>query len=184
MSNTTTQKSTLPASSLLNKTDQQYDYVDSYSSVIELHRQSLRIEDVGKAFFSAPPSWVDNLFVIRDRIVRLFGLKTSGVINDRQPLLDNFKCEVGEQMGSFKVFSKNEREVILGKDDKHLDFRVSLFICAPSQVHGEELIVSTVVIFNSWLGQLYFLPVKQFHRLIVPTILKGMVKRLQMDKGS
>ena len=76
MSNTTTQKSTLPASSLLNKTDQQYDYVDSYSSVIELHRQSLRIEDVGKAFFSAPPSWVDNLFVIRDRIVRE-RLKTS-----------------------------------------------------------------------------------------------------------
>ena len=69
MTNTTVNKSTLPASSLLNKADQQKDYVDSYSSVIELHGQSLAIEDVGKAFFTSGPDWVDGLFALRNRIV-------------------------------------------------------------------------------------------------------------------
>jgi hypothetical protein len=182
LSNITTQKTTLPASSLLSKAGQQYDYVDSYSSVIELRQKSLVIKDVGKAFFSSSPSWVDNLFATRNKIVRIFGLKTSGTENGRQQLLDRFKCEVGEQIGLFKVFAKNEQELILGENDKHLDFRVSLFLCPPNKEQNTELIVSTVVTFKNWLGRLYFLPVKQFHKLIVPTMLKGMVKQLQVYK--
>lgn len=179
LTNPSVNKSKLPASSLLHKTDEQRDYVDSYSSVIELHGQTLAIEDAAKAFFTAGPEWVHDLFALRNKIAGLFGLKTGGMASDRQQLLDRFTCEAGDKLGLFKVFAKNEQEVILGEDDKHLNFRVSLFMGEPNKEHDMELIVSTVVTFNNWLGRLYFLPVKQFHRLIVPAMLKGVVKQLQ-----
>jgi hypothetical protein len=173
-------KSSLPAASLLNRTDQQYDYADSYSCVIELSQgQTLTIEDVAKAFFTSGPEWVENMFALRNRIVGRFGLKTGDASNNRQLLLDNFTCDVGNKLGLFKVFAKNEQEVILGEDDKHLNFRVSLFMGEASNKHDRELIISTVVTFHNWLGRLYFLPVKQFHRLIVPAMLKGVVTQLQ-----
>jgi hypothetical protein len=31
--------------------------------------------------------------------------------------------------------------------------------------------------FNSWLGRAYFLPVRQFHKLIVPAMLRNAYQR-------
>lgn len=178
LTTSTIHKTSLPAASVLHATDQQYDYADSYSSVVELPPgQTVTIEDVAKAFFTAGPKWVEDLFALRNRIVGWLGLKTGGSVN-RQQLLDNFTCEAGDRLGLFKVYAKNEQEVILGEDDKHLNFRVSLFMREASNQRDRELIISTVVIFHNWLGRLYFLPVKQFHRMIVPAMLKGVVKQL------
>jgi hypothetical protein len=64
-----------------------------------------------------------------------------------------------------------------------LNFRVSLFL--KQQAPGtnyKELTVSTAVEFNNWFGRLYFLPVPPFHKLIVPAMLKGIVKELENKK--
>ncbi|MDD2851144.1 MAG: DUF2867 domain-containing protein [Desulfuromonadaceae bacterium] len=178
LTNTSINKTSLPSASILHTPDQRSDYVDSYSSVIEQHGQNLAIDEVAKAFFTSGPEWVESLFALRNRIVGVFGLKTGGAGN-RQQLHDNFTCNVGDKLGLFKVFAKNEQEVILGEDDKHLNFRVSLFMGDSNNEHDKELIISTVVTFHNWLGRLYFLPVKQFHRMIVPAMLKGVVTQLQ-----
>ncbi len=159
-----------PESSLLKNVP--HDYVDSYSAV--LNAKDLIIEQVGISFFTSDPAWVGWLFALRNTIVSFLGLKTSNSETDRQKLLAGFNCEVGQRLGLFKVFDKNEHEVIIGEDDRHLDFRVSLFLDRQSN----KLIVSTIVKFHNWLGRLYFLPVKPFHKLIVPTMVKGMVKQL------
>lgn len=163
-------KSKLPETSLLKNIP--HDYMDSYS--VTLNEKELTVEQVGKSFFTSDPAWVKSLFALRDRVVSLFGLKTSGTDNRKQ-LIDDFNCEVGQKLGLFKVFDKNEHEVILGEDDSHLDFRVSLFLDNQNDV----LTVSTIVQIHNWLGRLYFLPVKPFHRLIVPTMVKGMTSQLQ-----
>ncbi|MDD2793674.1 MAG: DUF2867 domain-containing protein [Sediminibacterium sp.] len=112
----------------------------------------------------------------------LFGLKTSGKITDRQKMLDNFKCEKGEQLGLFKIFDKTADEIILGEDDKHLNFRVSLFIDKQAEKRTDiNLIISTTVKFNNWFGRIYFLPVRPFHKLIVPTMLKGIIKNIEQQ---
>ena len=78
------------------------------------------------------------------------------------------------------MFTKTENEVILGEDDKHLNFRVSLILNPKGKkTENKALIVSTTVEFNNWFGRLYFLPVRPFHKLIVPTILKGMIRDLE-----
>merc|ERR1712046_407292 len=111
--------------------------------------------DISKAFFSSGPKWVGRLFILRNKIVSIFGLKTSGNITDREKQLENFKCEPGEQLGLFKVFTTTENEVILGEDDKHLNFRVSLILNPKGKkTENKDLIVSTTVEFNNWFGRL------------------------------
>lgn len=162
-------KTTLPANSVLHTAHKAYDYVDSFQSALVDTENSCTSTDVGKAFFTSSPKWVEKLFALRNKIVSAFGLKTSGNISDRERQLANFKCEPGEQLGLFKVFSKNEKEVILGEDDKHLNFRVSLFLKQQeNETTNKTLTISTTVEFNNWFGRLYFLPVRPFHKLIVP----------------
>ena len=171
----TVRKSILPTDSLLSQTDVPYDYADSY--IAPLFSKKRTPEDVGRAFFSSSPRWVDVLFSLRNRIVSLFGLKTSGNTTDRAAQIKAFRGKPGERMGLFQVFAKNENELILGEDDKHLDFRVSLFLAE----NGSEqtLCISTTVRFHNRFGRLYFMPVRPFHSLVVPAMLKGIVRQLE-----
>ena len=162
-------RSTLPESSLLKNILR--DYADAYS--VTLDAKGLTIDQVGKSFFSSDPDWVAWLFALRNKIVAVFGLKTSGA-GERKAVRQNSKYEVGDRVGLFKILDKTENELILGEDDKHLNFRVSLFLDKQNQ----ELIVSTFVKIHNGLGRIYFLFVKPFHKLIVPTMLTGMVREL------
>ncbi len=176
----TVTKTTLPENSILNTNTKKYDYADSFRGVLNDKQNNISSGDVGKAFFMNSPEWIDKLFALRDKIASVSGLKTSDNLNDRQQQLKNFKCEPGEQLGLFKVFNRTDKEVILGEDDKHLNFRVSLFLDQQINDPGKKLLtVSTTVEFNNWFGRLYFLPVRPFHKLIVPAILKGIIKSLE-----
>ncbi|HJV20387.1 MAG TPA: DUF2867 domain-containing protein, partial [Sediminibacterium sp.] len=72
----------------------------------------------------------------------------------------------------------------LGEDDKHLNFRVSLLINRQSDYcENKKIIISTTVKFNNWFGRLYFLLVRPFHKLIVPIMLKGIIKNIENQTG-
>jgi len=62
-----------------------------------------------------------------------------------------------------------ENELLLGADDRHLDFRISIQCTGIDG--GSELRVVTVVKFTNSLGRIYFLPVKPIHRIIVPAMM-------------
>ena len=124
-------KTTLPHYSILNNSHKKYNYIDSFQGKVIDKENKLTSIDVGKAFFSSAPKWKDRLFALRNRIASFAGLKTPGNIVDRQKVLDNFKGEKGELVGLFKVFDKTENEMVLGEDDKHLNFRISLFLDNP-----------------------------------------------------
>lgn len=175
-------KTTLPVNSALNISGKKYDYTDSFKGVVRDPKNNFTTTDLGKAFFKSGPKWVGALFTLRNKIVALFGLKTSNINKDRKKVLENFTCEPGDQLGIFKVFEKSENKIILGEDDKHLNFRVSLFKKQYSnEANNKEITISTTVEFNNWFGKLYFLPVRPFHKIIVPTMLKGIIKELEEE---
>ncbi len=170
-------KATLPKDSILSGGE--YGYVDSFQVKYEDAGDCISSQDIGKAFFTSAPSWVAGLFDLRNRIVSVFGLKTSGKVENREELFKNFQCEPGEKLGLFRVYHRDKNEVILGEDDQHLNFRVSLLKeDFPHDPQLKTLTMSTSVQFHNWLGRLYFLPVKPFHMLIAPTMLKGIVRQL------
>ena len=175
-------KTSLSKDSILNDPAGYYNYVDSFQGTFHDAANKITSTDIGKAFFTSGPKWIGLLLALRDRIVSVFGLKTSGDINERERQLKNFQCEPGEQLGVFKVFAKTANEVILGEDDKHLNFRVSLLLqTRKDQDHLKELSLSTAVKFNNWIGRLYFLPVRPLHRLIASVMLKAIIARIEKN---
>ena len=168
-----TAKSHPPELSLIKNTS--YSYTDCY--LISLNTFGLTIEQVGKSFFTSTPAWVNTLLMLRDKLGALVGLKTASDVDNREYLFANFQCKVGEKIALFKVLNKNDHEVIFGENDKHLDFRVSLFLDRPNNT----LAVSTFVKTHNWKGTVYLLFVKPFHKIIVPTITKRMARQLQRD---
>lgn len=171
-------KVALPKNSILNTGSVHYDYTDSFQGEFKDPFQNIGTTEIGKSFFKSGPKWIATLFALRNRLVRLFGLKTGANVDDSEKMLSDAAFEEGEQIGLFKVFRKTANEIIVGEDDKHLNFRVSLFIEAQDKT-SKKLTVSTTVKFHNWLGRLYFLPVKPFHKIIVPTMLRGMIKNIE-----
>ncbi|WP_284463678.1 DUF2867 domain-containing protein [Chryseobacterium sp.] len=172
----------LPEKSVLSKEKENFDYIDSFEGKLTDTGRRIDITEVGKAFFTSGPKWGKKMFAFRNKVVSLFGLKT-GTEAASVKASDDFTCEIGERIGLFKIFGKTNNEIILGEDDKHLDFRVSLlFDKDKGQKDADFLTISTTVKYHNWLGILYFLPVRPFHQLIVPAMLKNMIDQLENGK--
>ena len=174
-------KTKIPQSSLLYQNHNQYNYIDSYEGMVSDEKDKISIVDVARAFLKPGPKWIDNLFKLRNKIVSLFGLKTPNKMdNANRP--NNIKFKIGERVGLFKVFDRTNNEIILGEDDKHLNFKVSLLLSEQKNNKlNKKITVTTIVIYNNWFGRLYFFPVKPFHKLIVQSGLKIILKELEID---
>lgn len=158
----------LPEQSVLNN-NQLYDYVDAYQIVIS-STKNISADALAKAFFSSDLKWIKVLFEFRNKIVAVFGLKT-GKEAVRQNLPASYK--VGTSVGLFKILEKTENEIIMGENDRHLDFKVSL-LAQQIENTNSSITVSTVVNYHNWFGKFYFFFVKPFHKRIVPVMLKKM----------
>jgi hypothetical protein len=170
----------LPTNSLLNTTFPAINYQDCFTGVFESQNQ-VTIDDCVFAFFDCAPAWVSNLLALRNTIVKMLGLKTMTSEN-RTELRKKFKVKEGNSLGLFKILVKTKQEVIMGVDDKHLNFRVSLLLDQSEKPESYRLSITTVVQMNNWFGKLYFMPVKPIHKLIVPVMLRGIIRHLQKPK--
>lgn len=143
------------------------DYSDTFS--VQYKKQNLCLEEILTAFFSATPRWINTLFRLRHKIVARFGLKT----NHEATIELNFPIKVEDKIGFFEVFEISETQIILGENDTHLDFRVSIRIEKDNQIS-----VETLVEFNNIFGKVYFQIIKPFHKLIIASLLRRMLENL------
>jgi hypothetical protein len=188
-----------PKTHLLNNALSRIDYADAFTCTFPAS-EHITVDDVVKSFFNAAPGWVEILFVIRNKIVRLFGLKAPDP-EDRKKDLADFKIEKGNQISLFKIYDRTDNEVLMGEDDKHLNFRISILLEKQDAVDqklnlaGEEILkdksaveaklirhtltLTTLVTFHNFLGRLYFLPVKPMHKMVVSSMMRGIIKNLK-----
>lgn len=115
------------------------------------------------------PVWVERLMWLRNIIVTPFGLKTGRRPSFGADVPDKF--EVGDYIGIFKVESISDNEIIIGEDDKHLNFRVTIY----RSDNGYYL--ATWVHPHNWLGRTYLKLVMPFHRIITQNCMKRLVAR-------
>lgn len=143
-------------------------YEDTFS--ITVNRAHLSFEEIQAAFIKTKgPWWIDFLFSIRDAVVGCFGISTRA---DHQRSKNSF--------GLFPILQRRPRELVLGEDEKHLNFRILLKLDSP--VAGSyKLSFKTLVHFNNLLGRLYYIPVKPIHKLIVPGMLQRVAKNLPAE---
>ncbi|PKV53066.1 uncharacterized protein DUF2867 [Aquimarina sp. MAR_2010_214] len=141
----------------------QVNFTDTFSTTN--HLDSLKT--VSKLVFGTMPKWVEVLMKLRNNIVKVFGLKTEKP-EDFHP---DFK--VGSYVGFFQIFSIQQNEIMLGADDKHLNFRVSVY---NSNENLFNIKVTTLVEYNNRFGKIYMFIVKPFHHLIVKRMVKQAYK--------
>lgn len=103
--------------------------------------------------FHEPSATMTAVLAVRDRLVALVGLRPSS-------------------RDSFRVLARNGDEVLVGSDDRHLDFRASVR-CTRHTVD-----VVTYVEVHNLLGRLYLIPVRMVHAAIVRGMLRRAAKRL------
>lgn len=156
----------LPLDSRIISTYSLVNLADAYS--VELPAgASTNPELLARFIFGQLSPWMTALMKIRDAVVAGFGLKTIKHLTSLGQ-----QGEAG-RVGFFKIYSIDKTEIVLGEDDKHLDFRLSV-LCTGDSSPGEKryLILSTVVHCHNRLGRLYIVLIAPFHRLIVQSILR------------
>ncbi|PFH11687.1 uncharacterized protein DUF2867 [Collimonas sp. PA-H2] len=146
-----------------------HDFVDAYQVLASLPGLSAR--QAAEAIIKHPPGWIRQLMATRNRVMSLFRLRTVefGVDDPRA---------LPHTLGGFPLVAQSDREVVLGFDDNHLDFRISIRV-APDGPEATQVTLSTIVKTNNLLGRSYLATIKPFHRLIVRHLLEHARFRLQ-----
>ena len=105
---------------------------------------------------------------VRDALVAGFGLKTS------KRLEESARSERDKHVSFFRIYERTVDEIVLGEDDKHLDFRLSVFQGAREEAEGggRYLTVSTVVRCHNLLGRTYILLIAPFHEMVVRSSMR------------
>lgn len=122
------------------------DYVDSYSATVS-NGQGLTVDILFERMFIQLPPFVQKLLKLRDVLVKPLKLKTGVTFRDR-------------------IIERDEQEIIIGAQDKHLSFWVSVYCTAPNN-SPQTAAVTTIVKYHNILGKCYFAAIKPFHKLIV-----------------
>ncbi len=106
-----------------------------------------------RRLFHGPPRWVAAALSLRDRLVAMVGLRAAS-------------------RDTFGVLARDGQEVLLGSDDRHLDFRASVR-CGDGFVD-----VTTFVQIHNALGRLYLRPVRLVHGVMLRRMLRRAATHL------
>ncbi|MTV39643.1 DUF2867 domain-containing protein [Duganella radicis] len=160
----TTTATTIPQQSEIAQRLPGADFHDCYT--MDTQPNQLSALETYLKVAATTPRWVNLAMALRNRIVKLFGLKDLGLLSAIDPAKPASAYQVGDRVGIFRIRYLSEQEVILGDADKHL--RVELSVCkTPHQVS-----VSTVVHIHNALGRIYMFFVAPAHRRIVPATMR------------
>ena len=143
---------------------------DSYRA--PLTRPGLPIADIYAAILGHAPLMLKLLLIVRNAIVRPFGLKAPAATDIMR---GGFKTgrAVGDTIGRWRIFFISDDEIIAGGDDKHQDFRVSVL-----RVHGAEtasVVVTTICTVHNSFGKIYLFFVVPVHRYGVRKLMSNAV---------
>jgi hypothetical protein len=136
------------------------DSVDSYSiRLVAGWRPGMR--SIAEAAFANPPLWYRTLLAIRDGAMSAFGVKSSSQMGR--------EVTPERRVGFFPIHEISTDEIVLGGDDRHLDFRLS-FLRRRSD-DGDQIIATTVVRCHNTIGRVYIRVILPFHHLVVQSFM-------------
>lgn len=161
----------VPATSLLDRRFVATAYFqDAYRA--PLGRLHTRVTDVFIGIFAHHPVWMKIPLMVRNWLASLCGLDApaaSEII--RFEVKSSYR--VGEKIGVWPIFSLTDNELIAGRDNKHLDFRLSVLKVTDAQV--PHVVVSTVCVVHNWFGKAYLFFVVPFHKWGVRLLLSNAI---------
>ena len=144
-------------------------------------KQDASIDYLAGMALTSLPGWVRGLMGLRSRLGGVMGLKSGKLEFAASPPRD-LCYAIGERAVFFTLIARTEDELVMGEDDVHLRFRLSVrrVRVGDGQV---QLEINTAVWFKNGFGRLYFTVIKPFHQAIVCSILRAASERLRRPEG-
>ncbi|KQW01270.1 hypothetical protein ASC87_15410 [Rhizobacter sp. Root1221] len=144
---------------------------DAFSIVLP-HGTSHDVERLARAALGDPPAWLRVLLAIRDAAMAPFGVKTTAQLRGSPA------AKQADVIDFFHIRSRSERELVLGENDRHLDFEASVLLRPAAAAGGHaELVATTVVHCHNGLGRVYLAVIAPFHRRVVRSALQRAARR-------
>lgn len=134
------------------------DWADCFET--ETDRRGLTAEAAARQAFGALPRWVGALMALRNLVVRPLGLR-----HDPQAAAPG-----APRIGMFPLIASSAAEIVLGFDDRHLDFRI-VVQAEPLGEGGTRIRLMTLIRRHNLLGRTYLALITPFHKLIVAAAL-------------
>lgn len=166
----------IPASSILDRHSVDAAYFrDSYAVLVSNAYMSM--PSIFFGIFGHHPKWVKSALIIRNRFAARFGLE---VPPDSEILNPSIKAnyQVGDTIGPWPIYGLTQTELVAGRNNKHLDFRLS--ILKTPCTDGPSIIVSTICNVHNLSGKIYLFFIVPFHkwgvkRLLTAAIMSGRI---------
>lgn len=142
-------------------------FADSYR--VALTHGGASVADIFFAVFGHHSVWLKAVLIARHRVGSWFGLKAASTAEILRPTRAA-SYRVGENIGPWPIYFLSEDELIAGRDNKHLDFRLSVLKEGTDQTACA--IISTVCRTHNGFGRLYMLLIAPFHKWGVQRLLR------------
>lgn len=177
--NASLQKIAVPPQSVLAPSLATADFADSY--LLPDPDPARGLLQTYLALSARTPAWMAALMALRNRVVRLVGLKDLGGLAARQRGKPAEAYRIGDRVGIFTLEQQRPDELVIGDRDQHLHVRLSLLRLAQPG-GGSRLALSTVVHEHNRLGRIYMWVVGPVHSLIVPLMLRQVMRQMQREE--
>jgi hypothetical protein len=163
----TVARCSLPANTVLDRElVEKAFFTDSYR--VPLRHSDASVVDIFFAVFGHHPAWLKIVLLVRHRVGSLLGLNAASTAEVMRPAR-TASYRVGENIGPWPIHFLGESELIAGRDNSHLDFRLSVLKQTDNQT--AYAVVSTVCRAHNWLGRTYLLVIAPFHHWGVQRLL-------------
>jgi hypothetical protein len=157
----------VPASSALDrKLIGSCDFRDSYR--VPLAHPERGMAEIFFAVFGHTPLWMKAMLLVRNALARLAGLEVPRVAEIMAPEVRS-AYGIGDKIGPWPVFFVGDDEIIAGRDNKHMDFRLS--VLKVRDAAAAHVVVSTVCSVHNLFGKIYLFVIVPFHRAGVQGLL-------------
>ncbi|MEP0519141.1 MAG: DUF2867 domain-containing protein [Hyphomicrobiales bacterium] len=133
------------------------DWADAF--MLELPKTPRTARRIANQTLGSSPKWLKVLLSIRNGLMAPFGLKP-GKETSEQPV---------NSIGFFPVLEETEERIVVGLDDRHLDFRIIVELATKEVT--TNVLMTTVIRRHNLFGKMYLAVVSPFHKLIVPRVL-------------
>ena len=144
---------------------------DSYCA--PLANPNASVIEIFVAVFGRLPASMKRLSIVRNRMASLCGLEaptTSEVVN----IENKDRNRVGDKIGPWPIFMLRKSELIAGRNNKHLDFRVSAL--KQTGDGGSCVVISTVCAVHNTFGKVYLFFIVPFHKWGVQRLMANAVR--------